>query len=272
VFEPARALGRFRWVAILLIAASFSLAACDSGGEDKASRTDASPPKLLPPAGFSGAADGFNVVLSWSAPSGSAKIIGYEIRRDGSLLRSVSSDETTLTDADVRPGKAYTYEIRSRGNGAVSEAASTDVEIAVPPLSAARVEGDFSVNAKTVSKSGYSRFATPSFGWHFRPKCAEGACNVVWRDVFEKAVHATLKRKRARYTGDYKGFFLIKCRGTRSISSVHLVLKVEKARAIGGEWRATTLAGTVTNSEASQFGCVSARAVQSVKAKLRLAG
>lgn len=272
MFEPARALGRFRWVAILLIAAPFPLAACESGGEDKASRTDASPPKLLPPAGFSGAADGFSAVLSWSAPSGGAKIIGYEIRRDGSLLRSVTSGETTLTDTDVRPGKAYTYEIRARGKGAISEAVSTDVKIAVPPLSAARVEGDFSVSAKTVSKSGYSNIGTPSFGWHFRPKCAKGACNVVWKDVFEKAIHSTLKRKRARYTGDYKGFFRTQCRGTRSISSVHLVLKVAKARAIGGEWRATKLTGTVTNSEAAQFGCVSARAVQSVKAKLRLAG
>jgi hypothetical protein len=259
-------------VAILLIVAPFSLATCDSGGEDNTSRTDASPPKLLPPAGFSGAADGFSVVLSWSAPSGGAKIVGYEVRRDGSLLRSVSSDETTLTDTDVRPGKAYTYEIRARGKGAISEAVSTQVKIEVPPLSAARVEGDFGVSAKTLSKSGYSSFAPSSFGWRFRPRCAEGACTVVWRDVFEKAIHAPLKRKRARYTGDYKGVFFIKCRGTRSISSVHLVLKVAKARAIGGVWRATKLAGTLTNSEASQFGCVSSRAVQSVKAKLRLAG
>lgn len=272
MLELVRVLGRFRWMAILLIVVPLPLAACDSGGGGDAGRTEASPPKLLPPAGFSGTADGFSAVLSWSAPSGSAKIIGYEIRRDGSLLRSVSPDETTLTDFGVRPGKAYAYEIRARGKGAVSEPVSTDVRIDRPALRAARVEGDFGVNAKTVSKSGYSSVATPSFGWNFKPKCGEGACDVVWRDVFDKAMHGTLKRKRARYTGDYKGFFRTECRGTRSISSVHLVLKVAKARAIAGEWRATKLTGTVTNSEAPQFGCIGARATQSVQAKLRLAG
>jgi hypothetical protein len=272
VFELARVLARFRWMAVLLVAVPLPLAACDSGGGREAGATEASPPKLLPPAGFSGTADGFSAVLTWSAPSGSARIIGYEIRRDGSVLRSVSPDETTLTDFGVRPGKAYAYEIRARGKGALSEPVSTEVTIDSPPLSAARVEGDFGVNAKTLSKSGYTRVATPSFGWNFKPKCGEGACNVVWKDVVIKAIHATLKRKRARYTGDYEGFFLTECRGTRSISSVHLVLKVAKARAIAGEWRATKLTGTVTNSEAPQFGCVSARAVQSVKATLRLAG
>jgi hypothetical protein len=113
VLELARVLGRCLWMAILLIAVPLPLAACYSGGGGDAGRTQASPPKLLPPAGFSGTAAGFSAVLSWSAPSGSAKIIGYEIRRDGSLLRSVSPDETTLTDFGVRPGKAYAYEIRA---------------------------------------------------------------------------------------------------------------------------------------------------------------
>jgi hypothetical protein len=85
-------------------------------------------------------------------------------------------------------------------------------------------------------------------------------------------MHAMLKRKQTRYSGSYTGLFLVKCGGTRSTSFVQLSLKVVKARAIAGEWRATTLTGTLSSSESAQFGCVSSHAAQSVKAKLRLAG
>jgi hypothetical protein len=50
---------------------------------------------------------------------------------------------------------------------------------------------------------------------------------------------------------------------------VHLVLKIVKARAVGGVWRATSIEGTLTNSETPQFGCVSAKAVQTLKGRLR---
>jgi hypothetical protein len=259
----------FGWLVALLLTASLTLAACDSGGESSGTAT--APAKVLAPEGFSGTARGLSAVLTWSAPTDSAEIVGYEVRRNGELLESVDRNETTLTDFDVRPGKSYTYEIRSKGVGQLSESAMTDVEIRVPPLSTARLEGDFNVDTKLVEESGYSKFTPFAFGWHFEPKCDQGACNVVWRDVSDRHVHAVLKRKHKRYVGDYKGVFIIACAGTRSVSSVHVSLEVKKARAIGGEWRVTRFTGTLSNSEASQFGCVSSHSVQSLKGKLRLA-
>jgi hypothetical protein len=261
---------RLRWLAILLVVAPLPLAGCDSGGESSATSTGLS--KVLAPEGFSGTAMGFSVVLTWSAPSDSAKVFVYEVTRNGKVLESVDPDMTTLTDFDVGPGKSYTYEIRSKGAGQTSAPATTDVEIRVPPLSAARLEGGFNVNTKLVERSGYSEFRPFAFGWHFKPKCDEGACNVVWRDVSDRHVHAVLKRKHKRYEGDYNGVFIIQCGGTRSVSSVHVSLEVKKARDIGGEWRVTRFVGTLSNSEASQFGCISSHSVQSLKGKLRLAG
>jgi hypothetical protein len=261
---------RFRWLAILLAVIPFPLA-CDSGGGESGP-TSSTPPKILPPEGFTASPDGFSVVLSWSAPTGSAKIVGYEIRRNGKPLEAVSGGETTLTDFDVGPGHTYTYEIRSRAPRGFSDPLSTDARIAVPPLRAARLEGDFAAKAKVLSQSGYTKFEGSTFGWHFKPKCGKGACDVSWRDVTDKHIHAMLRRKQARYSGSYTGLFLVKCGGTRSTSFVQLSLRVVKARAVAGEWRATTLTGTLSSSESAQFGCVRSHAVQSVKAKLRLAG
>jgi hypothetical protein len=261
---------RFLWLAVLLVAALLSLTACDLGGADSSAISTL--PEVLAPQGLSGIPKGFSVVLTWSAPSDSAEVVGYEVQRNGELLESVGPEQTTLTDFDVRPGQSYTYEVRSLGIGQTSEPAMTDVEIRVPPLSAARLAGDFNVETKLVEKSGYSKFKPFVFGWHFRPKCDEGACDVVWRDVGDRHVHALLKHERKRYAGHYEGVFIIACEGSRSISSVHVALEVERARAVGGEWRVTKFVGRLSNSEAPQFGCVRSHAVQSLKGKLRLPG
>ena len=256
------------WLAILFVTA-VPLAACDSGGEESAP-TSTAPTEVLPPEGFTAAPDGFSVVLTWSPPDSSATIVGYDLSRDGKFLESLDPDETTFTDFDVKPGSSYSYALRSKGRVKSSLPVATDVKIKVPPLKAARLEGDFDVHAKVTSQTGYESLGGPtSFAWVFRATCREGPCNVVWRDLIEKRIHARLKRRQGTYTGDYNGLYLSRCRGSRSISSVHLVLKVVKARAVGGVWRATRIEGTLTNSEAPQFGCVRAKAVQTLKGRLR---
>ena len=265
--------GHSGWLIILLVVAPFPLAACDSGGGEAETRGATTSEELLPPSGVTAKAKRFSVELTWTAPSGGAEVSGYEVRRGDSVLRVLSASSTTLTDDDVRPGRKYTYEVRARGMGKYSDPVSAEVRIKVPPLKAARIEGDFNVIAKVVSKTGYTRFgSSPTFGWHFKPKCGRGACDVLWRDVFAKRVHANLERRGGHYAGNFTGFFAVKCGGSNSTSSVDLEITVKKARAIAGEWRATKLAGMLTSSEAPQFGCVAARAVTSIKARLRLVG
>lgn len=277
MLESATALGRCRWLAILLLAAPAPLAACDSGGEQAGSTAATgsgveSMPVVPAPTGLRATVRGIHVVLRWSPPSEGPAIEGYGVYRNGSLLRGVSGAETTFTDENVKPGRTYTYEVRARASGSVSEGVSTDVKVRVPPLSAARVVGDFAVTTRVESKSGYSTFERPTFGWHFTPKCRSGACDVAWRDLSQDRVHARLERRRGRYQGHYTGLFLSECSGTRTTSSVDVALRVEKARPIAGEWRATKLTGTVEISEAAQLGCTSSSAELTAIAKLTSAG
>jgi hypothetical protein len=260
----------FRLLAMLIMAAPL-LAACDFGSSEP-SATSAAPLEVPAPQGFSGTADGFSAVLMWTAPSQSAEIVGYEITRDGSLLDTVDAGEMMFTDYNLKPG-SYSYAIRSEGAHGTSKPVTADVVIRTPPLRAARLEGHYSVKTKVKRRSGYANFGTlPSFAWDFEPKCREDACDVLWRDLVDKRIHAKLNRKKATYTGDYKGLFLARCRSTRSVSSVHVRIKAVKAQALGGLWRITKFEGTLTSSEAPQFGCVSGHAVQTLKGVLRLAG
>ena len=264
-------LGRWLWCTVVL-AAPCALGGCNSGGGSPSGESRAEPKSVLPPVGFSATADGFTVKLSWSAASGSAPIVGYEIQRNGKTFASSSATGTSATDDDVRPGKQYRYEIRAKGKTTSSDWVADEVKIKVPPLREARVEGDFGITSHEVSHYGYSTYETPSFGWEFKPKCRHGACDVAWHDVGLKSIHALVDEKHGRYHGTYHGYFLSSCNGTHSVSDVDLSFKVIKARAIAGEWRATKLEGTVENTEASQFGCVSGHAEVAFKGTLRLAG
>lgn len=265
-----RSLGNRSFWCTLAITVPLLLAACDSGGGGSVEGESKPAPKtLLPPAGFSATADGFSVHLSWSADPASAKIEGYEIRKNGHALTSPPESSTSYTDTEVRPGKKYAYEIRSKGVSATSEPVTDEVKIKTPPLADARLEGDFGVTTKIVSQSGYSQFERTDTGWRFKPKCRRGPCDVVWRDVLLDSVKAILKQDGKKYTGDYHGFFGVSCGGSHSSSSVDVSFTVVRARALAGEWRATKIEGTVDNSEVSQFGCISGRATVAVTGTLR---
>jgi hypothetical protein len=265
-------LSRSFWCA-LVVAVPLALGGCDSGGgEDTEGETKAAPKAILPPVGFSAVADGFSVRLSWNTDPASAKVEGFEITRNGRPLTRPAETSTSYTDTEVRPGKKYAYEIRAEGTSAASEPVTDEVRIKTPSLAEARLDGDYGVTVKIVSQSGYSSFERGSYGWHFKPKCRHGACDVVWRDVVLKNVHAVLKQKGKEYSGTYHGYFGVSCGGTHSSSTVDVSFKVAKARALAGEWKATKIEGTVDNSEVSQFGCVSGSASVAVKGTLRGTG
>lgn len=102
----------------------------------------------------------------------------------------------------------------------------------------------------------------------FRPQCAEGPCNVRWRDLHLKRLRTVLKRAGTRYRGDFTGQFLIECAGSPVTSAIALDLQVDRARLIDDEWRATYLVGTIDHSEAAQLGCGSSEAQLTVRARL----
>ncbi len=271
--------GRLHWSrSWFLIGATTVLfaSACMSGGDEAEDSSGAAAPatgeaesaSVLPPSDLTAEADAFSIVVSWVAPSGDPDVVRYSVYRNGSFFRSILAPEVSFTDTDVSPGKDYSYGIEARAGGLVSERVTVAATTPTPPLREARVQGTFNVRTKKLSSSGYTNLKAPTFGWQFRPRCGEGACDVRWNDLQTKKIHALIKRQGLRYRGSYNGFFYVFCDDAQATSSVTIRFKVENARTIGADWRATHLVGTLNQSETSQLGCVSSRAKFSIRAKL----
>jgi hypothetical protein len=215
---------------------------------------------VAPPVGFTatGQSVPFGVVMTWSAPAGQA-VQSYGIYREGVPIATVPSETTTYTDSNVKPGKSYTYEIVTRGDGLIQSArVSSVVDVPVPPLSSARFKGTFDAKMKTTSQDGYTnKLGSFTLGWNFKPKCSEGSCDVTWKDLYYKEFRTTLDHKGVNYSGSDSGTFFGTCSGAKGTSTLTLTLHVVKAKVIDGEWRATKLQGTMVESHASAFGCVS---------------
>ena len=259
--------------AVLLVAGAIAgIVLAGGGGGPKSAPTRAHPPTPAAPVGLTATAAvaPFAVTLSWSEPSGSVKILGYKIFRDQLEIAAVPVGTTTYTDGNVFPGKTFTYGVVTRGDGVLeSERVSAQVDVPVPAMTTARVSGTFNVKFRTVSQSGYvgslGRFTA---GWEFNPKCDHGACSVIWKDVSEKSLKTTLRRKGGNYSGSDAGKFLGHCGHVMGTTTVTLAFHITKARATDGEWLATKLVGTVTEHHPSQLGCTSGGATFNVSATL----
>jgi hypothetical protein len=263
-------------VAVLLVAGAILGVALAAGSGEKtkaAARSLMASPSIESPIGLTATAAvaPFAVTLSWSAPGADAAILGYGIFRDDLEIAAVSADTKTYIDHNVFPGKSFTYEVITRGYGALeSERASTQVKVPSPSLSVARVSGTFNAKLHTVSQSGYvGSLGNFTAGWSFAPKCDQGSCSVVWGDLGEKTLNAMLARRGLNYSGSDTGKFLGQCGLVMGDATVTVAFHVAKARARDGEWVATKLVGTLTEHHASQLGCTSGGATFNVTATLQ---
>lgn len=207
------------------------------------------------------------VELSWQAPAGGAPVDAYNVYRGGALLFTVTAPSTTYTDRSITPGQSYTYDVEAAAAGVFGPPVSTTIQTRELSLSEARVVGDFNVKVKDISHSGFTQVATNfTLGWHFKPKCAEGACDVSWSDLNESTLNATLNLANGVYRGTDSGKFHTLCGHTEVISTLTIAFRVEKASVEDGVWVATRLSGTIDEHEAPQLGCVSSSAVLSITA------
>jgi len=257
-------------VAVAVVAGIIAVAVASGGGGTSTGTrpTPATSPSVGLPVGLAATARGApsGVTLTWSGPSGKAEITGYLIYRDGTQVGIVPASTTTFLDANVIPGQTYTYEVQTRGAGILrSGRVSAQVDVPIPALSLARVEGSFDVHAKTRSQRGYvGKLGKFTLGWDFAPICPTGACVTRWTDLSNKGLKAVLTRRGAKYSGSDKGKFTARCGRVVVTSTVAFKIRVTKAEARGGEWRAVRLLGTMTEHHAAQLGCVSGGAVFSI--------
>jgi hypothetical protein len=226
-------------------------------------------PTVAAPIALIAEAKPFHVTLKWVQPSEGPAVSGYDVYRNGVLHTSRRSASTTFRDTDALPGQRYRYEIEAFSGSTRSERVAVRVITPKAPLGAARLEGTYDVRAKVESSYGIDDFpARPTFAWSLQPKCQRGSCPVTLRIRGFNDIRVSLARQAARYQGSDSGRFSLQCRGTQATSSVRIELNVEKADTVLGDWMATKLSGTLTQSDAAQLGCVASGATLSFTARL----
>ena len=244
----------------LIVVMALALAGCSgssAGAGSDAASSQARPE--VPRPTLTVDASPFLVRLSWTVPTG-VHVDGFVVTRDGHEIALLTGTASRYDDKDVSPPGYHVYGVEATRGHQRSPAAMADARLAVPKLAAARLEGYFNIRLKVTSSSGYSGDLPKSAGWHFRPKCRHGACDVIWSDNASHTGHAHgAARHGARYVISYSGYHFISCNGAHSTSVLHITLRVTKARVHDGEWLASRVEGTMTQSEAEQLGCVASQ-------------
>jgi len=234
-----------------------------------AAPTAAPSPSLVPPAALSADPTAFSVTLSWTQPPGGSPVQNYDIYRDDAFIIELDAATTTYTDGSLTPGKKYSYGLRAASGELETGFVTITVSTPKPAVKDGRIAGDFNVKFTKVSSSGFQSLDSKfTAGWHFKPKCDAGACDVTWSDLTEKDQKATLDRKGASYSGEDPSAHFGSCSGRATSSTLTVDLTVTKAKGISGEWRVTRFEGTVTFAGPSQLGCVSTTATYKVAGTL----
>lgn len=241
---------------LLVIGGTIAALVGNSGGSGGAGAAGPIPPN--PPTASRARAAAFAVSLAWEAPTGGQAVSGYRVLRDDVPPQTVS--KTAYRDTSVLPGRHYTYTIESIGaRNLLSTPVLIDVRTKVPPLSAARVGGPFVIHYRATSVSGATLTTkTPRGGWRFKPNCARRACDAAWQDLGYRDLRATAARSGASYHVHATGFAGFYC-GSKSDhqdSTIEIQLHVTAAHAVDDAWRATKLAGTMSQASGGVSGCV----------------
>jgi hypothetical protein len=224
---------------------------------------------VFAPTRVTSSVDVLKVTITWTQPTGGVPVAGYLVYRNSAQMAELPASETAFTDTSPRPG-TYTYGVLATTDGALqSDQATIEVTVDTPPLTKARVEGTFNVKTTAISQDGYlDPTGGYTLGWSFDPKCDEKACDVVWKDINDKEFTTTLHRKGLSYTGSDSGKFNVTCGGAVLVTKLAISFKVVRATVLDGEWRASTIEGSLTQSEEPQLGCVGSQAVMSLAATL----
>ena len=211
----------------------------------------------------------FDVTLTWIQPPGGPAVDSYRVYRNGDLQIRLGGGARTYVDDQALPGEKYEYALEAFSGEMSSSRTSIEVTTARAPLSLARLAGTYDIRAKTTSERGYSKtYDRKRFSFRLQPRCDKGPCATRLRIEGFNDLKLSLSRAGARYRDSAEGVFDVRCGDKRSKSSVTVELKVVKAAAVHGDWRATRLVGKLTHAEVPQHGCVPAGATLSLHGSL----
>jgi hypothetical protein len=121
-----------------------------------AGSVETSPPTT--PAGLTATdVDAQTIDLSWTASTDNVGIAGYEIYRNGDLVKTIYGTATTYTDSQLNSSTSYTYEIAAfdaAGNASGDSTSATAATTAAPDNSVNLAAGK-SYTASTAASSSY---------------------------------------------------------------------------------------------------------------------
>ena len=204
---------------------------------------------------WTGDPDTWSLSLTWTPVEAAS---GYVVSRDGHRLGR--TEEAEFLDDEVAPENRYRYEVVAVGSDrGASPPSSARIRTEALPDALARVQGRWvlalKVQSSSISAGGGRILIT------FTPKCERGPCPVDW--AFEEPANTgTARNDGARYQGSGVGGFLtFDCHGLTASSTVTFEFRVEQAHTVRDAWRATKIAGTLTESVPSVSNCLSARNV-----------
>jgi hypothetical protein len=140
-----------------------------------------------------------------------------------------------------------------------SASASPSPKPPKPPLSEARLEGLHQARIFVTSSTFAGKGAQPPQIMHFRPKCAEGACDVVLsgtmrygeEPIADDHYIVRLINTGRSYQGTVTGFFA-RCNDNPDKDRWTFIIRLDKAQFVDGVWTATRWNGTWTRD--ADFG------------------
>jgi hypothetical protein len=209
-------------------------------------------PPLLRPAGLTqGPSTTSSVALGWSPPATGPAPDQYLILRGGTVIASVPGTVTSYRQAGLAPATAYRYQVAAaRGGKRSARSAVLVVRTATPPVSAARLQGPWTVRIKIVrGGAGLTGGNRWDESWTTSPKCTAGACAVrLSGQLNGHRFTTTLTRTGRVYRGKIAGNLFPCGSGAHSFpirSTVTFRVKVTAAHADNQAWAASSWTGTL---------------------------
>lgn len=211
------------------------------------------PPPVLRPTGLvTGPSTANSVSFHWSRPRTGPLPDKYLILGNGAVAGSVAGTVTAFRQAGLTPAVSYQYRVVAvRGGARSPQSALLTVRTLTPPISEARLQGPWNVQAKPIHHRLVGLYSYAMI-WQVTPGCPAGACDAkVYVENGKHPFSVKLARAGAVYRGQaVLGFTICGPRGNSipDPTTLKIRLRVTAATGQGQVWAATSLAGTVTGT------------------------
>jgi hypothetical protein len=210
-----------------------------------------SPPLLRPTGLTAGSLTTDSVTFHWSGPATGPLPDKYLILYNGEVIGSVPGTVTSYRTTGLAPDTPYQYRlVAERGGKRSARSSILTMRTAIPPISAARWQGSWTVAAKITRGSstihGPKHFTET---WLASPQCATGPCPVrLSVSINGHSFKVTMARAGAVYRGKTTKNVFPCGQGANSFpvrSGLTIRVKLTKAQVENQAWTAAAWHGTV---------------------------